>query len=65
MTALISIPAGRIEYSKEEAMTDIDAIIAMLNEAKADGATHVVLESGNYRGAKWQTLPAAYEWVDE
>lgn len=47
------LSVGGAEYSKTEAAVDIDELIASLTEAKEDGATHVVVPSGNYRGAQW------------
>ena len=62
--ATIILDTGSVEYSAEEAQTDIDDLIATLKEAKEDGATHVVLSSGNHRGAKYMRVYADYEWVD-
>lgn len=47
------IPTGNVEYDKAKAAMDIDEFIAALQEAKEDGATHVVGLSGNYRGAQY------------
>lgn len=52
--ALIS--AGSVEYSKEDAEVSIDELIAQLERAKEDGATHVLGLSGNYRGAQYVRL---------
>jgi hypothetical protein len=52
--ALIS--AGSVEYSASDAEISIDEFIAALEEAKEDGATHVLGLSGNYRGAKYVRL---------
>ena len=51
-----TIPAGSVEYSKSKARVDIDEFIADLQQAKEDGATHVLGLSGNYRGAQWVRL---------
>lgn len=56
--------AGRIEYSLDEAVVDIDELIAALEEAKEDGATHVVASSGNYRGASYAGLSTHWEFAD-
>lgn len=61
---IVALPAGRIEYKADAAAIPIEDLIGALKDAQEDGATHVVQESGNYRGAKWQGLCAAYEWVD-
>lgn len=50
------ISAGSVEYSKDEAEVSIDEFIAALEQAKEDGATHVVGLSGNYRGAQYVRL---------
>lgn len=52
----VTIPAGSVEYSKAKARVDIDEMIEQLQQAKADGATHVLGLSGNYRGAQWVRL---------
>jgi hypothetical protein len=51
-----TISAGSVEYSAEAAEVSIDRLIEQLEEAKADGATHVVGLSGNYRGAQYVKL---------
>lgn len=51
-----TMSAGSVEYSKAEAEVSIDDLIAALEEAKEDGATHVVGLSGNYRGAQYVRL---------
>jgi hypothetical protein len=51
-----TISTGNVEYSREEAEVDIDDLIAQLQEAKEDGATHVLGLSGNYRGAQYVRL---------
>jgi hypothetical protein len=56
MKILATISAGNVEYSADEAAVDIDVLIAQLQEAKEDGATHVVGLSGNYRGAQYVRL---------
>jgi hypothetical protein len=62
--AVVSIPAGEPEYSRDDAQVSIDSLLDMLQEAKEDGATHVVMGSGNHRGPKWARLDLSYEWVD-
>ena len=52
----VMIPAGSVEYSKDAAATPIDEFIAQLQQARQDGATHVVGLSGNYRGAQYVAL---------
>ena len=48
--------AGSVEYNRYEARLDIDELIAELEQAKEDGATHVIGLSGNYRGAQYVRL---------
>jgi hypothetical protein len=48
--------AGSVEYGKDKAEVDIDEMIDALQQAKEDGATHVLGLSGNYRGASWVRL---------
>jgi len=59
----VILDAGEVEYSEEKAACDIDALIAALQEAKGEGATHVVLASGNHRGARWLNLEPGWEWA--
>ena len=62
-----TIATGSAEYNKETASVEIDAFIAALEEAKEDGATHVVGLSGNYRGAQYVllSLPAIDDYDGE
>lgn len=52
----VTIYAGSVSYDREEAALDIDDFIAQLEDAKDDGATHVLGLSGNHRGAKYVCL---------
>jgi hypothetical protein len=52
--ALLS--AGSVEYGKSEAEVDIEEFIQALEQAREDGATHVLGLSGNYRGASYVRL---------
>jgi hypothetical protein len=49
------LPAGSVEYGQTEAAVEIDELIAALEEAREDGATHVVGLSGN-RGDQYVRL---------
>lgn len=51
-----TISAGNVEYDMDAAGVDIDELINALQEAKEDGATHLVGLSGNYRGASYVRL---------
>ena len=64
-TTCITLSAGRVEYSLDEAAMEIDDLIGLLESAKGEGATHVVGTSGNYRGAQWVRLGTMYGWADE
>jgi hypothetical protein len=60
----VGISAGNVEYSIEDAAVEIDEMIQVLQQAKEDGATHVVGFSGNYRGAQYVRLDASWEWLE-
>lgn len=59
------ISAGSVEYSRESAEVDIDELIEALEQAKADGATHIVGYSGNYRGAQYVRLGTDFHPDDD
>ena len=61
----VTMSAGNVEYSAEEAAITIDDLIGSLESAKSEGATHVVQSSGNYRGAKWMHTSRQYEWAED
>lgn len=61
----VTISAGNVEYSLDEAAVPIQEMIDVLESAKEDGATHVVGTSGNYRGAQWVRLGLDCSWADE
>jgi 2-iminoacetate synthase ThiH len=58
MTNIGIIHTGSVQYDADEASVDIDDFIESLERAREDGITHVCLESGNYRGAKYMTVYA-------
>lgn len=62
---VITVGAGNVEYSAEEAAVKIDDVIEMLESAKSEGATHLVLLSGNYRGAQYVRPQHGYDWLDD
>lgn len=61
---IVGISAGNVEYSVDEAAVTIDEMIQMLEQAKEDGATHVVGFSGNYRGAQYVRLGTEVEFLE-
>lgn len=61
----VVLDAGDVAYSMEEAAVPIDELIKMLEDAKSEGATHVVQSSGNWRGAKWMHTARHYEWAED
>jgi hypothetical protein len=61
----ITLSAGNVEYSLENARVEIDELIELLESAKSEGAIYVVGTSGNYRGAKWTRLGTMYGWSDD
>lgn len=56
---------GDVEYSLEKAAVPIDALIKTLEDAKSEGATHVVQSSGNWRGARWMRTSLMYDWAED
>lgn len=64
-TTTITLSAGSVEYSLDDAAVEIDELIDLLESAKSEGATHVVGGSGNYRGAQWVRFGRMYGWADE
>lgn len=50
-----------VEYSRSSAEIPIDELIAELEAAKEDGATHIVASSGNHRGAKFARIDTELE----
>ena len=65
MTDTIILPSGSVEYSLENARVPIDDIITTLKSARNLGAEYVVMESGNWRGAKWQSIVDGYDWYED
>lgn len=61
----IALAGGGVEYDVKEAAVEIEALIQSLEEAKEDGATHVVMLSGNYRGAQWASVQSEWDWINE
>lgn len=61
----IVLGKGHVEYDAEKAAVLIDDLIAALNGAKSEGATHVLMFSGNYRGARYASLGTTYEWLSD
>lgn len=64
-TDAVTINAGNVMYSAEEAAIAIDDFIALLESAKSEGATHTVFLSGNYRGAQYVSIDHFYNWLEE
>ena len=52
-----------VKYEFDEAARGIDEVIAELESWRVEGATHVVLFSGNHRGAKWSRVTFD-DWAD-
>ena len=61
----VILHGGSVEYSAEKAATPINDLIALLESAKSEGATHVLLSSGNYRGAQYASIGNMYDWLDD
>lgn len=62
---VVTVYAGGVEYSVDEAAASIDDLIDLLENAKEEGATHVVFSSGNYRGPKYIRIGNSYEWLED
>jgi len=61
----VTLYAGTVEYSKEDAEVEIGELISSLMQAQDDGATHVLGLSGNYRGARYVRLSTDLDWEEE
>ena len=61
----VRLSTGGAEYNLTDAAVDINDLIDGLEEARDEGATHVVMPSGNRRGAQWIKLYVGCEWIDE
>lgn len=62
---VVTVYAGSAEYSVDEAAANIDTLIELLENAKEEGATHVVFLSGNYRGAQYLGIDHSYDWLED
>ena len=60
-----AIDAGSVEYSREDAEVSIEDLISQLQQAQADGVTHVLGLSGNYRGAQYVRLGSVSDFDDD
>ena len=61
---VVTIYCGKVEYSQSRAAVDIEELIGQLMDLRADGATHVVGLSGNYRGTQYVKLGKP-KWKDD
>lgn len=59
------LAGGNVEYSAEEAATPLEDLIAALEDMREEGVTHVVMSSGNYRGAQWARVNADWSWASD
>lgn len=59
------LAGGGVEYDIAEAAIEIDELIATLEAMKEDGVEHVVMSSGNYRGAQWASIRGDWSWASE
>lgn len=57
--------SGSVEYSMESATVSLEDLREMVDDMEQQGVTHVVVASGNYRGAKWQHLPLGWEFQED
>lgn len=65
LDTVVVFGAGSVEYSIDEAVVEIDELIAALEEAKEMGATHAVASSGNYRGPGYSSLSTHFELASD
>jgi 2-iminoacetate synthase ThiH len=56
---------GGVEYSAVDAAMPLEELMAALEAMKEEGVTHVLMASGNYRGAQWQRMTADWSWASE
>ncbi len=56
---------GSVQYSLADAAVSIDDVIAALEEMKENGLEHVVMSSGNYRGAQWASVGTNWNWAED
>ena len=61
----VTIEFGSVEYDPEQATMTIDDLMEVLEQAKADGATHVVGLSGNVYGAKYVRIYPEVDFGDD
>lgn len=61
----IVLGGGGVQYAAKDAAVRIDDLIAALQEAKEEGAEHVLMASGNYRGAQWASIGTDWSWMDD
>lgn len=61
---VVTVYAGDVEYSLDEAAASIDDLIGLLENAKEEGAVYVVFLSGNYRGAQYIRVDNSYDWLE-
>lgn len=61
----VTLSVGSAEYCAEDASMNIDRLIEILEDAKAEGATEIVGLSGNYRGAGYNRFSVAIDYVGE
>lgn len=59
------LAGGGVEYGIEDAAIEIEELIATLEAMKEDGVEHVVMASGNYRGAQWASIRGDWSWASE
>lgn len=53
------ISTGAVQYGiGEDGVESIEDVIQMLQQAQKEGAEYVMIATGNYRGAQYQTLRA-------
>ena len=59
------IAGGRVDYAMADCAVEIDELIATLENMKENGLEYVVMSSGNYRGARWQSIGTSWSWTED
>lgn len=57
---------GNVAYSVQDLQTvELEELKHLVEELERFGATHVALDSGNFRGPKFLALTGEFEWLEE
>ena len=62
---IVTLEFASVEYDAESATMTIDELMELLEEAREEGATHVVGLTGNVYGAKYARIRAEVDFGDD